>query len=768
MFTSVSKKNKITIIYMSAYVLISALFLKLIYAHIIKSFFEQDLLWFIPTILRETKDLRFMQLTDYLLRPYPLWFEVPSLKAYVFIVAKLFGASARHFIFLSILIHFCSSALLISLGRKLGLSLRVSFLAGVIYLAFFAHFHAYMWPMAFQHLIVVFFVLLGVNLYLKTDSLMNDRGKYIPYYILTLLTALISSFCRLTIIILPLMILTHILFCSKDYKESLKKYNLWLPLFVIYLFFPVLTVIAGDGRLDAVLRSASSSLNMKSLPILQINPIAEFIILFLSGLACLFILRFAMVMLMDKSLRKSLSKFALVSLIIAAALLFITGGPKRFLIPYNIFAPFAGLFRSFLDPIAGSLSIDPAAPYHFIGLELSVFILILSAIFLWVFVKEFVSKSPGLILLFIFYPVILVYIYLRNPMASRYFIYLSPLFSVIFASVASYIYDLMIKGFKLKEHDREIIAVLLVILLCAPNLIAIKLALFRGKLANNYLVYDYIKTAGLIKEDLGHARAGKIKEIYVSNIHPLRFIQTKEFSAHDSENYNFKFILKQALDNPSVNIYLNQSGPKADPECEYSLDNYAVVSGLGKRADNFHMFADKGIQGIKANNYSEASAFFEKALEIRPFVLNYLLGKAETKDLKWIRSSGDLNGLLDAISSFYSVETCEEEAEKSAIVRVIIRNEIDTYIKCLFYSSFLEFKNGDVRKAMEIFADIRFLDNDFNSVMSLVSGDPVVMASKDISSYVKQIDEAWLFVKTENYRDRYEFERFLARMAFKL
>ena len=71
---------------------------------------------------------------------------------------------------------------------------------------------------------------------------MIKEGKgYYSYYILTLLANLAASFNRANIFVLPLMILAHILICSRGEKERIKNYDIWRPLFITYLVYPLYT-----------------------------------------------------------------------------------------------------------------------------------------------------------------------------------------------------------------------------------------------------------------------------------------------------------------------------------------------------------------------------------------------------------------------------------------------------------------------------------------------------------------------------------------------
>ena len=75
------------------------------------------------------------------------------------------------------------------------------------------------------------------------------------------------------------MILAHILFCSRDAREMLKRYDLWLPLFAAYLIYPLFVFSFGEPRLYMFL------------PELDTTIFAKFIIMFLSGAFSLLILR---------------------------------------------------------------------------------------------------------------------------------------------------------------------------------------------------------------------------------------------------------------------------------------------------------------------------------------------------------------------------------------------------------------------------------------------------------------------------------------------
>src|SRR3989338_8934781 len=245
-------------IYIIACIFISILFIGLLHDQIAKSVFEQDLLCFVPKVAHEAQGLSFFKTVLYVLsvRPSEVWFETPMLKGYILFFLSLSGPLAKNLIYFAVLIHFVCSILLYFLGRKLGLSFKASLLAGLLYVSLFSHFHAYMWPMGFHHYIMVFFTLLGLNLYLTTDRIIENGGNWRGFYIVTLMVNLAASFCRLSVLLLPMTMLAHILFCAKNDEDRLRKYDTWLPAFIAYLsYYQIAIAASGEGRIIRLLEN---------------------------------------------------------------------------------------------------------------------------------------------------------------------------------------------------------------------------------------------------------------------------------------------------------------------------------------------------------------------------------------------------------------------------------------------------------------------------------------------------------------------------------
>lgn len=772
-----SEKSTVRLIYICVYIFLSALFLKLLFSQIVNSIFEHDLLWFIPTVAREIEGLSFLELINYFFSPVPLFFESPSLDIYAFSILTFLGPMAKNFIFVSIFFHFCCSILLFLVTKKLGLSSRISFLSALMYLTLFAHFHAYMWPMAFMHLIVVFFILLGLNFYLKTDRLINSGGNYRLNFVLTLLINLIASFCRVSVLILPGMIITHILLCAKDNKDRIKKYNIWLPLFIIYLIYPLFVLIVGDHRIRNLFWSLMPfTANNVPFDINKISIPVKFSILFLLGVASLFIFRAVLVMYQKYKLKKVL-KWTMITAVIAVwALLIKLGGARRLLIPYNIIVPFAGILASFLQPLKNALLVNSGSQYYLIPLQLSVFNFLLSFLILGAFVKKFVFKHKQLMILAIFYIGDSIYLYLWNPVTSRYFIYLSPLFCIVFCAVFDYLYTTLTRSIKFNSVTREIILVLIFCSLCIPNVLAIKLALFKGKMVNTFCTYDYARVADAVRQDLiqnNSIKEAREKAIYIDNIVPITFTpkitstQTRSFSASDPRNDNARFVLMQALNDPSISIEINQTPKGNQGYIIYSLDGYRINNAEGANISRFSHFFEQGLKHLRGNRYTDAENSFSKAIHQRSHLLNYILSNLRLEDLEWVTDGDDMRVWVNKIGSFYSLRDYgSRELERTKYILAIMNREIDEYIQCLFYMSFLKYVSGYAEESKYWFAKIRFLENDYGKLHSWLTQVPLVSSNKRMLAFLDSFDNASLYALHEIYRDRYKFERFLFRLIF--
>lgn len=754
-------------IYIAAYCFLAVILLKALSFFILNSPFEQDLLWFVPAVLREGAGLSPGRLLIYLLRPWPMWFEVASLKVYVFSVLSVFGPQAGHLISASIAIHFINSILLYHLGRRLRLSSGAAALACFMYLSYFAHFHAYMWPMAFQHIIVVCFVLLGLNLYLKAEEAAAAGGNCRPWLRASFVTGIAASFCRVSVLILPIVIFADILFAAANDKERIARYNRWLPVFAIYLGYPLFTIATGDGRVQTLMRPLASMLG-RSTDLVSAGSLwgasARYLGLLLICAAGLFIVKWFLAIFQRKGAKQVFKWAAITAAVSCLVIIVLAGGAKRLLIPYNILAPFAGGLASFLNPINSALSIDSTRPYYFIPLQLTVFWFILSIVIIVIFIKKFVLKNKLLFIPVCLYLVGIVYLYLRDPMPSRYFIYITPSISIVFCSVL----DLMFNKISIKKAAAAIIF----IALCVPNIIAIKTALFYGRLTNTFYTYDYIRAADLIREDIaGNNQTAAIKSrgVAIRNAQSIVFSTQGAFMAHDLYNDNARFTVAQTLGLRHTDVVINDETHMHKSPVGFILVNgYAINDEHGANIDKFSVKLEMAMDHLRHDRYEQAESALLEAVKEKPFLLNYILSGMPLEDATRLTQGRDVRDWIYDISTRYAAVTSGPEMERNRGMAGIMELETDEYIRCLFFLSYLRHRQGDPGRSRFWFSQIRFLEHDYRDVGLILSTDQLYFSNNAARAVFEKYENTDLFLQEDNYSDRYRFARFIFRLMAKI
>jgi len=625
--------------------------------------FEEDLLWFIPAVFRAIRDMSPLGIAKFILDPAPALYGPAVLKAYTVLCLNLFGPSPSGFVSVSLLFHAFGSFLLFSLCRNMGLGWRKSTFSAIIFLGLYIHFGAYIWPMAFQHLVTVFFMLLVLSLYLKTGTIMDGRRDGRAYYAMTIAANLAASFARASILMLPVLLLFHIAVSSRGGEERARKFRLWSPLFITYLVYPLFALVyGGDDRMNIYLAGGRSALS--------------YALFFAAGLAALILTGPALRLQWEKKSGRRNTACA-----IAAALFIIfyfsisSKDIRNILLPYNVILPFAGMVASFLGPVRAVLSNDPSRPYYFVSLAPGFFYLSLAIGMLYVFFRDSVKEHKGLLIFVPWYLMSFIYINLREPVASRYFIYLSPAFCVIAASVFDRLFfsgpGRTVRG----NIAREIVAAVIIAGLVASNIAAIRLDLLRGRLANNFPAYDRLKG--------------------------------------------------------------------------------------GAAPDGFDGTFSAAMSKLKERNYPAAKALFDRALAIRPFLLNYVLPGLELEDLKWIMNAPDMKDWINKIVSYSEVNA--DDREKAVQIGSVIDREVDGYIECLFCASYLSYRSGDGASGERLFSRIQFLESDYGAVSAILERSGCMDLDGDMRPFLNSFNSTSLYTDVP-YRNTFEFERFLFKL----
>lgn len=718
-------------LYISLCFIITAIFLTQLYSTITSRFFEMDLWWMIPSLFYYTEGKSTIEIIKFIFGVEPYMLGLPPVKAFLFFVSRFLGPQPKNYIFILLIFHFLNAILLFLLSKRLKLEFRIGLFAALIYLTLYAHFESYMWPFNIQHLIVVFFILLVLNLYFKTNELMDNNERYYSSWILTLSVNFAATFARMGIFILPATILVNILFNSKNDEERIKKYDMWMPLFIFYLIYPLITLVyVGDDQAEVFLR-------IKSIPL-----ILNWFIFFVIGVLCLIMSRFFiknyLTYLMQRINWKVLL-FAFSGIYIVLVLKDI----RNLILPYNIMVPFSAFLTSFFNPLQGVLLLDSTEGSYQIHSQMSPFGFFLGIIFIGVFLKRFVSENRRLNIIIVWYLIPLGYLNLYSNILSRYMVYITPLICLIVSSVVLFVYDYIMAKIHLKKIFKEAILILIFIVLIVPNIMAIKLELLRHKMASSFYLYDYIRIANIIKNDIANDKKypeGKNKIVYISNVKAMPFKELWSFVPLAPENpYNFKFILAQVIDTvPIDNFKINVNPAKSGNGLHYFIQNEKVINSSGEDIDAFNRLFAEGVREFRNKNHKSAELLFEKAVNMRPFFINYILLNYAIEDSIWLTNGKDIRSWINKIINHAGILPNQSgRTEKTLYIKSIIDKEISIYIQSIFYLSYLNYALGELENSKYWFSKITYLITNPEEVIYLLGHVSEIKSNEDAMVFLK-------------------------------
>ncbi len=748
--------RSVKIFYVCAAIFLVCVFLILLYQPVRSAFHEQDMWWMVPVMSSITEGHSFLEnIKLFFFDPYPTFQGDPWMNTYLYLVLSIFGVMPKYFIFVSMAFHFLCAFLLYAILRKLDFDFRIAFFSGLVYLTMFINFRYYIWPMAFHHLFVLLISLSAIYFYFDTNKRADSGRNWKIFFWITIFINFLASFCQITILILPIGILAHILISSKSGGERLKRYDTWLPLFIIYLGYPLLRLVYfGYEHFDHFIHIGSRA---------QGSAVIFPVILSL-GIGSLFLFRGILQLLRGYKLDRIFKILCITSLglylfifVVAYVRYDLTLGPNKaklyeLLSPYSFIYPFCVMFMYFIAPIKGALSINSTVAYNYIPLLSNIVVNLLSLLLIIVFIKKYFLRYKGLIVIVIFYIVALRYMrvdIVRIP--SRHFVYVVAPFSIIFCSSFIYLYDLISSKISFKKNAREIILTMIFIGFCVPNAFAIKLEMFRGRMVNTFLIYDYIKISNLIKDDITTRKAkGRVKagDIIIKGIRPMPFnIDQYWYPSADSHLRfdSFRYVLAQVFnDRSAVDVNINKAG-NAEGELEYTVEDLNIYNSTGLNIDKFSFYFDEAVKELRSGNNKNASMLFKKAIEIRPFLLNYVLsGGYELKDLGRIMGGKDLRSWIADIINYYGIDYNKNNDFKNEryhdakvkYVSSIMENEINTYIKCLFYEAYLEYICGDTKECNVLLSKIGLIESERNGVALLLGKEPSVRLNENMEDFL--------------------------------
>lgn len=740
---------------------------------------ENDLWWMMPAMHVDTEGKSAAHILSFLLGPLPIGFAQPILKLYLFAVNAWLGPQVRWLILVSAGAHLGCAALLYPFCRRLGLGRREGGLAALLYLSLAAHFHAVLWPTASQHLFAVMTILLLLTLYLEVEARIALGSRSAALFAGALAVGLAGSLQRSTVIALPL-IGAHLLFCSESAEERVRRYVRWAPLGFVYFLYPVwILTQVGDPVITEVLRklpfpeAAKAFLVTDPLVPNPVLPWVRTVVVWLASAAGLALGAPALRLFGRIRVGRAAGGW-LAALACAAAYLFWSRQDSRqLLLPYNLMTPLMATLASFFEPVRAVLSIRTTEAFHYLPAQVSPWSIALTLGAAGFFFRTMLPRNRALILLPAWALVTTVLTLhqsssfpLQTP--SRYFLYISPVACILLGA-------LLVAGL----GRRNLILCVLICVLGLSNLAAVRVALFRGRLANTYLAYDDLRTLRLVLEDLPppvqdpRARG----TVVVAGVVPMPIReQWADFPLPVTPEYDNLFFMARGAAgvgfirglHPAATggLHPGQAHPKGIPP-DYILLEGRLLRRNGEEVDPFQRKLQAGIQALDRGSSEEARALLVDAARTRPFLLRYLLGPLRLMDSRWLTDGLDLRDWLQRLDERFGPGG-SARTEKAEQVRRTCSQDLSDFTLCLFLLSYADHLRGEEEWSRHWLSQIQYVDRDPGRVAAALGSYPRVQADPGMRRFLHEtVEDPLAFLEPYFWKkEDYAFGRLLLRLLF--
>lgn len=641
--------------------LLSAFLFAAINLRAVNTYLEDDLVWFLPLIKDLNENLSLKGLWQAFHMHELTFFD----GVYFSFMLKAFGLNMAYYVYTLFAFHLLNAFLLYILLRyRIQLKPATSFFAGIIYLTYYGHFHAYLWPMAAHHLLCVSFILLILILYLKTERLVDEGKPFGRMYALTMAVCTLASFLRLSIIILPIMLTVHILYIQKDLRNVSARFLRWAPVLAILASYQLALFGLAEGHgnvLKKFIKPLQEGLAEKG---------AEGIIIILAcEIAGLFLmwglLRF---------IEFSKKELVLASLLEKAQYLLMLF-PHLFVVALFVWGG-SYFSANHVDPLLrwhAMLTPEPAGLYW-------LFVILVWGLFI-TFIRFSKNVNRHLVVFGVWYICLQPFLLSADEGAfSRYIIYYSPFFSCLLGLVFFEWMPARIALLKKPAGRKSVVA--FIIIIAVINIYSIHLRLQKTFLGDYYWSYDYIKFANLIKEDLDRRPTPKvIKSICLENVTPVvLWGQWKRSflswtSVDDWAAYRMVF---QKVLGDKIMVQANDC---QGTDAIYTVTDKTLIRDGMVLVEPFYHYMSLGLLALSREDYPQAKVYLGEAVDAKPFSFNMLLS------LNYFdrgRHPAAIGPVAEKLREFYYIYYSDDP--KRLFIENLVQNEVLDYgISLLLY-----------------------------------------------------------------------------------
>ena len=364
--------KRFSALYMGAAALLGGAFFLLLRRPLMQSTLELDLAWMLPAMSCLVEGRSIAQIAAFILAPFPAALEPPVLKVFLFPATPLIGLTIPHLVWMALLVHCANGMLLHRVLRQMGLGFRSAFLSACFYFSAFVHFHAILWPTAFQHLFAVFSILLLLHFYFKTeDKITAGAAGWRGAYAATLAAAALASLQR-SGLIGHLLLLADILICSPGAAARTARFRRWFWLFGFSLLYPVWILASGvDGILAGMVLHTGLPGPVQDLflpPGATASPVTSTLKypgLLILGFAALIGAGAALRWAAGRKGSREVLAWMVKGIAAAGFVALFVSDKRQLLFPYNLIGLFVTVTASFFQPIQTALQLGVPEPTHY-------------------------------------------------------------------------------------------------------------------------------------------------------------------------------------------------------------------------------------------------------------------------------------------------------------------------------------------------------------------------------------------------------------------
>lgn len=712
---------------------------------------EGDLCWMVPTVFTLTEGKSLPEVFRLIVAPIPAKIDLPALKFYLYVVLKLFHGSAAQMVGTGIGLHLLNAFLLQGIVRRFDGSPRVGFLAAAVYGTLFVHFHPILWPTATAyHLSSLFSILLVLFFYLETERRWQEHRKWKGLIPVNALLWGAASLGRGSPIAL-LLVLVHLLTASRTPEERTARYDRWLPFFILFLFYPAYSFSAvREHHANTLLRFLVGWMASNTL-----SRVSVFGLLMAVGFAVLLGIRWFLRSSLASRFRPCWGWVLFLAVWLALAVV----DHRQILLPYNGLAPFITLTATFLEPIQVALSSDTRQALYLIRPRTGPFPTTVSLLLIGIFVWTVLRRERAWWVWIAWYAVALVHFLFQfssQPVTapSRHFIYISPVFAVLFAVALDRLGTVLLNRFSLKPWPRNLSFVFGVLALCLPNLVAIRLATWRGRLTNNYFTYDAVRQATLIRED----REGRPGSIALSGVVPMPFDASAwPFVPVDARRHQLlQYVFQELFPGAPVRVV-------STSEADYRVEGTRLLDRQGREVDPFFRLLEEGERKVQQADYTAARQLLLQAVRRRPFFLRYALpARCRLEDVRWLTGSIGLRNWIRQMEEQFRPK--QRGIEKERHVEELLDRELADYALSLATLAYVEYRLGDEEASWRWLSQLRLVEKDPELILDWIGGCLSEGPARDFLGRVK--DSAHWVDPIPWRKDDYGFGRFLVRFLW--